>query len=184
MFIILFMDLDIKQIRELDKSNELIVVDGIKIINDMKTNYFNTIFNDIQQKLKIGTGPEIRNEKLVEFCNVPVQVHYDYGQRNKPRHRFESSQCTWTKITTTNKYKLVNIFIESLNINDKRLKANVLYLLTSAIDLHKITKNIDVDYDIASKTLKGIYKLYVDTTTGEYKISENNLLTDYVRIIE
>ena len=210
------MDLDFNQIRNLDKSSELIIVDGIKIINDMKTNYFNTVLTNTPKifdeqfdifksngnvnvngnavKNAIGidnenghgieSGNRNDNENGLEngIENENGHSHYEYVYRNKPRHRYESSHCTWTKITTTNKYKLINTFIDSLNINDKRMKANVLYLLTSAIDQHKITKNVDVNYDVVSKTLKGIYKLYMDN--GDYKLSETNLLDDYIRIIE
>jgi len=186
-------ELDSREIMNLDKTSELIIVDGEKVINDLRTNCQSmTVVHALSQQYPILPAIyDMSNSNIntnMNMNNKETQIsdqnddHKKQYQKTRTRHRYESNSCTWTKITTTNKYKLIGQFIDNLSITDKRSKANLLYLLTCAIDQHKITKNIDVDYDITLKQLKGIYKLYV-CDDEEYKLSETNLESGYVQII-
>jgi hypothetical protein len=148
--------LELKQIQTQNKHNKIL---STKNINLIKGNSINV--NSIN-------GNDNSNEKQIKKTkkNDLVTLNGSNDLRS------------WSKLTTAQKYKHINNFIETLTnnvFNQKELR----YLLCTAISEQKITKSIDVEYDQDVGKLIHIYKLYKDidneTGTEKYFIADNIL---------
>ena len=151
--------LELKQIQTQNKHNKIL---STKNINLIKGNSINV------NLINVNSMNDNSNEKQIKKTkkNDLVTLNGSNDLRS------------WSKLTTAQKYKHINNFIETLTnnvFNQKELR----YLLCTAISEQKITKSIDVEYDQDVGKLIHIYKLYKDidneTKTEKYFIADNIL---------
>jgi hypothetical protein len=142
--------LELKQIQTQNKHNKILSTKNINLITDK----FNSINSNNDKQVK----------KTKKNDLVTLNGSNDFR--------------SWSKLTTAQKYKHINQFIELITQNVSNQK-ELRYLLCTAISEQKITKSIDVEYDQDLGKLIHIFKLYkdIDNETGneKYFISDINL---------
>ena len=121
------------------------VIDGIDYLNKLRYNYSKTLpthnsYEDIY----------IKNDLVIDLKSGKSKIQNNEYLRS------------WSKLTTAQKCKIINTFIEDLleNEEDKdKLRRDLRFLLFNGLYEQTITKNIDVEYDQNIGKLIKIFKL-------------------------
>lgn len=146
------------------------LIDGVKYLLELKQSHTQNKHNkilSIKNNISNLTEPQINNlSQKKTKKNDLVTLNGSNDLRS------------WSKLTTAQKYKHINQFIELITDNVSNQK-ELRYLLCTAISEQKITKSNDVEYDQDVGKLIHIFKLYkeIDSETNMYKyfIADNNL---------
>jgi hypothetical protein len=146
------------------------LIDGVKYLLELKQSHTQNKHNkilSIKNNISNLTEPQINNlSQKKTKKNDLVTLNGSNDLRS------------WSKLTTAQKYKHINQFIELITDNISNQK-ELRYLLCTAISEQKITKSNDVEYDQNVGKLIHIFKLYkeIDNETNIYKyfIADNNL---------
>lgn len=146
------------------------IIDGVQYINSLKYKA-KELFSSTQTGVHKHKSATVENQTEVkQKCTVINESTSEHIQmKSKSRGRSENYACSWSKISTSSKYKIIADFIEKIEPDRKKQK-ELKYLLTVAINEQKFNKNCDVEFDADKKELLKINKLMMDES-GNYCLS-------------
>jgi hypothetical protein len=153
------------------------MIDGVKYLLELKHIQTQNKHN------KILSTKNIKSNKIIDIDTIDTNnLNINENKKTKKNDLVtlngSNDLRSWSKLTTAQKYKHINNFIELLTNNVFRQK-ELRYLLCTAISEQKITKSNDVEYDQEVGKLVHIFKLYkdndIETGNEKYYISDNIL---------
>lgn len=159
------MDLDLENIVNISPINNVfkkkevrnpILIDSIDYLTKLKQNY-----NRVVSTHNSYDEVDIKNELMFEKTKGKINTN-EYNR-------------SWSKLTTSQKCKVINTFISEITdiITDDNIKMTyqrqLRYILISALHEQLITKTGDVDYDQENGKILKIHKLVFQD--NEYTLS-------------
>lgn len=161
------MELDLENILSLGNSDKKelhhpILIDSIEYLTKLKQNY-----NKSMSTHNSYDEVDIKNELMFEKSKGKINTN-EYNR-------------SWSKLTTSQKCKVINTFISEITeiILDDNVKMTyqrqLRYILISALHEQLITKTCDVDYDQENGKILKIHKLVFEN--NEYKLSPTPIQT-------